>query len=390
MDAKQPTFTDVIPAYNAEKFIELTPLPDNRTKSEESLPCSSTTSDRNIQIELLRFVFAIVIVIFHQSSNCCGLFPRGFNAVLFFFLLSGYLAVRSIQRHNDSNISYLKGCASFMKRKFLAVHPEIILTTLAYLIVHIIHEQPSIYSGSTLAIKAFFSDVMFLRMTGIENSTGVWYGWYISSMMIGLLILYPVTRKFWNGIFMFGASLLLFGYIKHSTGSFLPPFDSTLGWTYAGNYSALAGLTMGTSLAAIKIKNQFILKHVTLLSLMLLLICLFCLNAPSSVNDKQQTMNTLILFAMYALLLCVTCREPSKREQGSWGLKCGNCCIFLGKLSLPLYLIHMTCHYICGMLMPGEQGVRYLTIYLGFSLVAAYVVMLAAGWLRRKIARFYK
>ena len=350
-------------------------------------PCCA---GRNHWIDLLRFIFILVIVFFHQNERCCELFCRGNFAVYFFFLLSGYLAAKSIKRQSATNPSYLSGCASFMKRKMLAVHPEVVLSTLTFLVVLLLTNTPSLHASFSLPIKAFFSDIMFLRMTGIECSVGVGYGWYISSMLIGLLILYPVIRKWGGNVFLFMGALLIFGYIKISTGSLMPHMTSALGGTYAGNYMALAGLMLGASLTAVKFKNPPSGRNVAVIALLTLAVSLCCLNTPISVSDKPHTMDTLCLFGMCVLLLCAVNSQAAQKAECSLGRKWESLCVFLGKLSLPLYLIHLSCHTACRAIFPALQGPVYILLYIGLSLAAAYGVMLASSWLRKKIARFYE
>lgn len=358
---------------------------EHNTPTEK--PCCTA---RNHWIDLWRFIFVLVIVFFHQSERCCELFCRGNFAVYFFFLLSGYLAAKSIKRQSVTNPSYLSGCASFMKRKILAVHPEVVLSTLTFLVILLLINTPSLHAAISLPIKAFFSDIMFLRMTGVECSVGVGYGWYISSMLIGLLILYPVIRKWGGNVFLFMGALLFFGYIKISTGILMPDRLAALGGTYAGNYMALAGLMLGASLTAVKFKNPPSHRKVAVISLLALVVNLSCLNTPISVADTPHTMDTLCLFSMCVLLLCAANKPSDQKEKCSLGRKWESFCVFLGKLSLPLYLIHLSCHTACRAIFPELQGPVYILLYIGLSLALAYGVMLAAGWLRKKIARFYE
>lgn len=363
------------------------------TDTPSANPCESATTthtNRNSTIDLLRFVFIIVIVLFHQSAKWCEIFARGNMAVYFFFILSGYLAAKSVKRHNVPGSSLHGGWASFMKRKVLAVHPEVILTTLTFVIAYLAINRPGLHAAISIPIKAFFSDILFLRMTGIEYSVGVGYGWYISSMLIGLLILYPLLRIKQNNMLFFTIGILSLGYLKLSTGTLFPNFFEKLSCTYAGNFIAIAGLSLGASISSVEIKSEVILKNSIAITLVLLAICLYCLNTPFSLNDIPHTMDTLCLISIFLLILVTTACERGSQEHNPENPYWQRLCLFLGRLSLPLYLIHLSCYTVLLSFCPQFEGLGYMACYLAFSLVAAYLIMLAAQPLRRLLTKLYE
>ena len=62
-------------------------------------------SKRNQTIELLRFFFAVVIVLYHgRVIFPISLFPSGYLAVEFFFIVSGYMMVKSSKKQQDSTM----------------------------------------------------------------------------------------------------------------------------------------------------------------------------------------------------------------------------------------------------------------------------------------------
>ncbi len=313
-------------------------------------------------------------------------------AVYFFFILSGYLAAKSVKRHNVPGSSLLGGWTSFMKRKVLAVHPEVILTTLTFVIAYLAINRPELHAAISVPIKAFFCDILFLRMTGIEYSLGVGYGWYISSMLICLLVLYPLLRLKQNSMLFFTIGILALGYLKLSTGILFPwTVSEKLCFTYAGNYVAIGGLSLGACISSVEIKSKVIHKNSIAITLLLLAVCLYCLNTPFSPSDIPHTMDTLCLFSMFLLLLVtIGCKKEDASDSNTGNPRWQRMCLFLGRLSLPLYLIHLTCHTVLQSLFPRFQGLGYMACYLAFSLVAAYLVMLASRPLRRTLAKWYE
>ena len=76
------------------------------------------------EMEFWRFLFSIIIVL-HHSRNLVGnsnaLFFNGAYGVEFFFILSGYLLMQSIDRMKASAGSIGKDTFLFIKKKYLSL-----------------------------------------------------------------------------------------------------------------------------------------------------------------------------------------------------------------------------------------------------------------------------
>lgn len=59
-------------------------------------------SKRNGKIELLRFIFSLVVALFHFLPQIgeSKLLSSGFFAVEFFFIVTGYLLAKSLSKYN--------------------------------------------------------------------------------------------------------------------------------------------------------------------------------------------------------------------------------------------------------------------------------------------------
>ena len=60
---------------------------------------------KNGELELLRFLFAIMILFYHTRKICpidSGIFKHGYFGVEFFFILSGALMAKSIYKRRNS------------------------------------------------------------------------------------------------------------------------------------------------------------------------------------------------------------------------------------------------------------------------------------------------
>jgi len=226
---------------------------------------------RNITIDLMRSVFAVVIMIHHSryvlgDDDC--MFLGGSFAVEFFFLVSGYLMMESIARELQRNTllqtadmaNPLSGqeaaglgtqTLSFLKRKIKAFLPEF---TTAWLIGFIVAAAAKTYTGSSLTLgalwgyfKDYFFELVLVRMTGVYTGGVDGATWYLSSMLLCMAILYPLIKRYPDYMGKVGVwliALLLLGYMCQTDGHPRSP-GKWLGYVFKGNLRAMAELCLG-------------------------------------------------------------------------------------------------------------------------------------------------
>ena len=230
------------------------------------------TSKRVGEIEFLRFVFSIIIV-FHHSRNFIGnetsLFLNGAFAVEFFFVLSGFLMMKSISGMKTQPKNLGVETAQFIKKKYLSLCPDMIISWIIGVVA-----TASVYRGAFRVIGKILREGIWelglFTMTGIRMTTVNDAVWYLSSMLLCMAIIYPILRKYntvakWVIIPLL--TLLIFGYFVAQTKSLRSPF----GWavfTYRGNLRAFADL--GVGIMVYQITEWFKGKDLTVLSKALL------------------------------------------------------------------------------------------------------------------------
>ncbi len=207
---------------------------------------------RNGRIDFLRFVFALIIVL-HHTRYLLGyentIFIGGSLGVEFFFLVSGYLMVASVEKiteQNHTSGSLGTETFAFLLRKVKAICPEFLVSwIIGFLVVILLqHKSPA---G---AVKMFISDfweLTLLKMSGIylDGLNGVI--WYVSAMLLCMAVLYPLLRRFpdmMKKIFCPLAAVILMGILCRTQGN---PRNPTvwMGILYKGNIRAFAELCMG-------------------------------------------------------------------------------------------------------------------------------------------------
>ena len=165
-----------------------------------------TKSRRNGRIEILRFVFAFIVLLHHSryllgDDNCY--FLGGSLGVEFFFIVSGYLMMNTVDRivssKNYNTIPVDKNLAnetaSFIKKKVQAILPQFPIAWFIGLLFVIILNHMTIVDAFE-AFKQDFWELSLLKMTGIYYGGLDGVMWYISSMLICMTILYPLLRRF--------------------------------------------------------------------------------------------------------------------------------------------------------------------------------------------------
>lgn len=157
---------------------------------------------RNGTIDFWKFIFCFWIVLFHIGyyKGYISIATGGSACVEFFFLVSGYLMANSMERERSTDIELGKRTISFLIRKVRRFYPYFLFTWIfSFVITH---------WGNGISIVKTFEDLlespyqlMLLQMAGFRRmGHTVWVSWYISAMIISMLILYPLRFK-WRDSF---------------------------------------------------------------------------------------------------------------------------------------------------------------------------------------------
>ena len=147
---------------------------------------------RNGYIDIIKFLFAIVIAEFHLGS---GVFLGGRLAVEGFFMISGYLMCRSIEKEASSGSGLAVSTVKFIWKKYKSLFFFLLpACILAYTVISIYRETSFLDAIRRAPLLLF--DIIPLNSTGIKGEYVVGISWYLSSMFIALAILYPLAKKF--------------------------------------------------------------------------------------------------------------------------------------------------------------------------------------------------
>lgn len=305
---------------------------------------------RNGKVELLRFIFAMTVLCYHVQIdywaepkliiNGLYLFSNGKLGVEFFFLISGFYMAKKIDSNYVGKETDNLGRESMenVLKKIKSILPYHLLFFTGALIVSVINIES--FEQKIVFIINSLPNFLLLNSTGlIVQGGGVLAPeWFLSSMFISMLVLYPICKRFWTTYPYTVAPIIGFlgvGYLLHKFG-FLPGNVQSWGNLMLGcNVRAFCELSLGVWIyVLIKKINDIEINKIILVFLRICeVICLFVAILLMCTNLKQASGGVLILLIL-ALLISLS-------KNGLWNDSIvfqNKFILFLGKISLPIYL----------------------------------------------------
>lgn len=219
-----------------------------RAMNVKGAPFMSRHTNRNA-LDFLKFVFSIMIVLFHSRMMTNNMMERivinGGAGVEFFFMVSGCLMCASSARRPATGNTGLD-TVQFMWNKICRLMPNFLV---AYVIAFIVyHYNADIRSIRKIIIDAIKSipELLFIKNSGIRFPSYNGPTWYISAMLLNMLVLYPLLRRFNDSFYVMAAALMLFilGYFFQTQGT-LSNLENWNGWILRGTVRGTAGLCAG-------------------------------------------------------------------------------------------------------------------------------------------------
>lgn len=343
------------------------------------------------EMEFLRFLFSVIIVLHHSRNfvgNATSLFLNGAFAVEFFFILSGFLMMKSMSKLQGDPENLGVETARFIKKKYLSLCPDMIVSWIIGAVATAVVGKYTVGAIGNMLRDGIW-EMGLLTMTGIRMSTINNAVWYLSSMLLCMAILYPLLRKYKNMakfVVIPIITLLIFGYFIVKTDSIRLPFGWA-GFTYRGNLRAFADL--GVGIVLYQITETFKVKRLTAFSKVLLTIVkyvgvislvwyMYAIRKPTVQYD---------LFYIFVIMLVIGLVFSNQ----TYGARLFDNRVigFLGKFSLPLYLSHYYWSRLLKALSASVGATQTMALYLLLSAVTAAVVM-ALSTLIKKYKPFCK
>lgn len=288
-------------------------------------------SGRNAEIELFRFLSAVAIVLFHLHI-CSG----GLLAVDYFFILSGALMTRGVVFSKKS--AHEVNLTTFFCKKLKAFYPELLAAVIIGMSAAFLRDDFSSYLYR--CYYSLMNEVLLLRMTALSSDPtmgGCPQSWYLSSMMIGVVLVFPLVKYLRQPVMILVAGCLVCGYLVQRAGGVQGgSYCDWYGIAYSGNIRAVGDLLLGSaSLYAAEYLKRCELSDVLRFAL--------------TTVKYLAMLGTLLMYSVrcrpaesffLVLCMCIICSCFADKTLNFHNETWIKLCIFLGKMSLPLYLAH--------------------------------------------------
>ncbi len=337
---------------------------------------------RFYNVDFLRFLLAIQVVIHHQTCKWGGLkefttlIPSKFNlwliAVEFFFIIAGFFMFKNIKKETDT--------LEFAKKRFLRLAPLVWFLLIVYIILSLF------INGINFSLDGNILTIFLMHSIGLNPGKvlgGTINGpiWFVSVLFWSSLFYFYINKviekKYLNLIvwiivaFSYGTVLHLSNFQMHNVIT-----KNVFYFCNTGLLRGLAGLGVGYFLAMLynsgflqkcskKVKN-FISVLETLLIVFFAYYFLFCPKVPG-----KTTMTYIVCFSILFYLFLVKQGWVSKFLNNKYLAE-------LGKYSYSIYIIHSA--VLCTVLHTiFEQYPKFVQAHLALCFWAELLLVIFVG-----------
>ena len=362
-----------------------------------------TKKTRVGELDLLRFVFTMVIVFLHFGT---GVFSYGNIGVEFFFTLSGLLMARHAEKWDKMTPGGGKDLSlvadetwSFMKGKFSAFYQYYIV---AFAFNVIVRNMIVKHVSAKAFVKALLQSIptvslSFFALEEIDTSYYVHSTWFLSAMLIAMFVLYPILiRHFRFSVKIVFPILTIFllGYEQTVNGD-ISVWEGWAGLTYFGILRAITDIAFGASLyyiSTIISGNRAFLKRAerpvmrVLLTLCKLLcygiVLLFAHKGGFGIKFDRS-------FQLHALLYCGIGILLSYSGLG-WTIPDCKLTRYLGRISVPVFIFHKLLRATwLNYLGVSKISMRHTYFLLVVCVIASIILMYFTEFLFRWLRKLF-
>lgn len=339
-----------------------------------------TATKRNWKIDLLRFIFAIGILVYHFSNQLpaigggirLGLYAN--IGVQFFFVVSGYLLAQKILTSKEEI-----GVFEIAKRKLFSFFWIWVIAIVLTVILRIA-------LGAREGYQAFFGDLFLLYSFGMTD-VNMEFGWYLSSMMILTVLLTPVLNKLkkrerlkQDFVYLLLFELFVVGHLY--TNLKITALEDIMGILMKGNVRACAGMLLGVLLFIYrhyiktpceKPKAVFFKIWGMILQIAAYLYLIIYMNNTESKKGIGEflalsCMGIIVYYAFEAY-------GNNDKSTGKAAAVLSGFCNCLGKLSLPVYLLHTVVKNTIVVVFQGMNPFKQLVLIIVFTVILSAAVL---------------
>lgn len=348
---------------------------------------------RNGEIELWRGVFCLIVFLFHlslDSSSPQTLFQKGQIGVEFFFLLSGLFMAKAAdgkrQKEMNSAEEIGKESIRYVIHKYMALFPYHAFAFLVTFLMSSIRKALTLeefFERSLVVLPQFF----LVHLAGFMDYKVLSIEWYVSSMLVGMLFVYPLLRKFYDAyVFVIGPLLTLsiFGYMWTNIGHLMNKYTwNTV--TTNGVLRAIAIMNAGClayEIAKMLQKRESSIRERALLSLACLAGYGITIYFASS-DMKEKVRFVLVFLLMFSVAISFSGSNLYGKYLNHRVFR------FIGKVSLPFYLNTNMVRHALKAVHLNDLRYRYFVAIgiLANFVLSSFLVIVIEKYLERRRER---
>ena len=313
----------------------------------EKVLIMNNSKSRNNYIELLRFIFCMIILIHHAgfvSPDGSSPLPSGGVIGDAFFMLTGYFACAHIVKMKDKPDKKMAYSIRYTINKLIKVLPYAGVGIIIAYLFDISHIQGGTSVGDMLSrLYNMIVELLLLPMAGIMKTDLISFRnaplWYLSATLVSLpLVMYLAIacEDLYKNYLIWFLPLFLQGWMVRTFGGALPWMDYS-GIVYSGAVRGFSSMTMGFGIYyAVKALTKKLGlieggKKVMLTIAELAIFALLLLNIYRGISGYDEIATIYVAAGMLTLALSGL-TYTSSINAGFFS--------YLGRLSLPIYCVH--------------------------------------------------
>ena len=346
----------------------------------------------NPEIDLLKFLFSVVIVLYHSKYAVMigdnAPLPAGYICVEFFFMVSGYFMAKSSEKFDSLHIG--RSTVDYVINKLKPIYPYFII---AFLIAFAVRQTSFFVKGDYYftdlgrSLISAIGEVMLLMKSGIEYGT-IYNGptWYIGAMFIAIGVLFPLLLKHRDWFLNVGSliiSIFLYGYACQAKKTL-----NYLDWSEFTTFSvirAIAGICLGcfifSVVSRINSKDIKIKKTGKAIFVLIEMIILLIIGLIMQYGKGKGLDFVSIIF------FCFLCVIVFSGVTGIPDILPQKFCSFLGKASLLLYLNHRVVARVLNHFKFDISPMGNLLIYIAITVCLAFMCNIVVELCRKSLPK---